>query len=54
MQKKGKYKTEIIVVTGSFYIMTDVRKSLALRLDDDYDLIQYQKYIKGLVSQSFH
>lgn len=42
-----KYKTEILVITGSFYIMSDARKSLGLRYDDDnQDLKQYQQRLR--------
>ena len=32
-----QYKTEIVVVMGSFYIMNEARKGLGLRYDDDQD-----------------
>eukprot|EP00484_Ammonia_sp_Unknown_P017069 CAMPEP_0197025274 /NCGR_PEP_ID=MMETSP1384-20130603/5663_1 /TAXON_ID=29189 /ORGANISM="Ammonia sp." /LENGTH=558 /DNA_ID=CAMNT_0042453791 /DNA_START=30 /DNA_END=1706 /DNA_ORIENTATION=- len=36
---KGKqsYKTEILIITGSFHIMTDARRTLGLKHDDDAD-----------------
>ena len=40
--RSQKYKTEIVVILGSFYIMNDARKSLGLRYDDDEeDLKRY-------------
>ena len=43
-EKLDRYKTEILVVCGSFHIMDEVRKGLGLRYDDDADdLAEYEK-----------
>lgn len=44
---ENKYKTEILIITGSFYIMSDARKSLGLKYDDDqYDIMQYKQHLR--------
>eukprot|EP01084_Bolivina_argentea_P180879 312465_1 len=45
-ERRSKYKTELLIVTGSFYIMSDTRKSLGLRYDEDaHDLEHYRRYL---------